>query len=66
MRGDREIHRPMEEDHAMNQHQTPEQRFRRDDEQAPRTVWGHSLAAAAICLGTGAAIALIAILGQPG
>jgi hypothetical protein len=25
--------------------------------------WGHSIAGAAVCLGTGAAIALIAILG---
>jgi hypothetical protein len=68
MRGSREINRPMEEGHTMNQHQTPEQGFRREagDEQAPKTVWGHSLAAAAICLGTGAAIALIAIFGQPG
>jgi hypothetical protein len=32
-------------------------------EQGPKTIWGHSLAAAAICLGTAAAIALIAILG---
>jgi hypothetical protein len=45
-----------------------EQGFRRKDgdEQAAKTVWGHSLAAAAICLGTGATIALIAILGQRG
>jgi len=28
-----------------------------------RAFWGHSLAAVAVCLGTGAAIALIAILG---
>jgi hypothetical protein len=31
-------------------------------EQGPRVIWGHSLVAAAVCLGTGA-IALIAILG---
>jgi hypothetical protein len=35
------------------------------DEQGPKVIWGHSLAAAAVCLGTGAAIALIAIFGQP-
>jgi hypothetical protein len=32
-------------------------------ERGPRVIWGHSLAAAAVCLGTGAAIALIAIFG---
>jgi hypothetical protein len=58
----------MEGNHTMNQHQTPDQGFRRKegDEQPSKTVWRHSLAAAAICLGTGATIALIAILGQPG
>jgi hypothetical protein len=35
-------------------------------EPGPKTIWGHSLAAAAVCLGTGATIALIAILGQSG
>jgi hypothetical protein len=35
-------------------------------EQKAKTIWGHPLAVAAICLGTGATIALIAILGQPG
>jgi hypothetical protein len=28
--------------------------------------WGHSLAAVAVCLGTGSAIAVSAILGWPG
>jgi hypothetical protein len=44
---------------------TREHSVRRDDgdERSPETIWGHSLIAAAICLGTGAAIALIAILG---
>lgn len=48
----------------MTQHDAREQGFRREegDEQEP-TVWGHSLAAAVVCLGTGATIALIAILG---
>ena len=32
-------------------------------EQGSKTIWGHSLAAAAVCLGTAAAVALIAILG---
>ncbi len=32
-------------------------------EQGPKVIWGHSLAAAAVCLGTGAAVALIAIFG---
>jgi hypothetical protein len=46
---------------------TPEQRSRRPDDE-PRTgsVWGHSLPAAAVCLGGGAAIALISILGHAG
>ena len=49
----------------MTQHDARDQGIRReeDDEQEPKTVWGHSLAAAAVCLGTGATIALIAILG---
>jgi hypothetical protein len=34
-----------------------------DDAQGPKVIWGHSLAAAAVCLGTGAAITLIAIFG---
>jgi hypothetical protein len=33
------------------------------DEHGPKEIWGHSLAAAAVCLGTGAAIALIGLLG---
>jgi hypothetical protein len=54
----------MEGEQAMTQHDAREQGFRREgDEQEPKTVWGHSLAAAAVCLGTGATIALIAILG---
>jgi hypothetical protein len=55
----------MEGEQAMTQHDAREQSFRREegDEQEPKTVWGHSLAAAAVCLGTGATIALIAILG---
>jgi hypothetical protein len=31
-----------------------------------RTIWGHSLPAAAVCLGAGATIVLVAIFGQPG
>jgi hypothetical protein len=55
----------MEGAQAMPQHNAREQGGRREegDEQEPKTVWGHSLAAAAVCLGTGAMIALIAILG---
>jgi hypothetical protein len=65
MRGNREISRARKGNHTMNQHQTPEQGLRRkeDDEQSPKTLRGHSLAAAAVCLGTGATLALIAILG---
>lgn len=50
----------------MTKHDTSEQAYRRadGDEQERKAVWGHSLAAAAVCLGTGATIALIAILGQ--
>jgi hypothetical protein len=33
------------------------------EDRRPKTFWGYSLLAAAICLGTGATIALIAILG---
>jgi hypothetical protein len=49
----------------VTQHDGREQGFRRKegDEQEPKTVWGHSPAAAAVCVGTGATIALIAILG---
>jgi len=52
----------------MKHQQTPEHDTARDDggEPRPRTVWGHPLAAAAVCLGTAATIALVAILGQPG
>ena len=39
---------------------------RSSDEQGPKRIWRHSLAGAAVRLGTGAAIALIAIFGQPG
>jgi hypothetical protein len=49
----------------MTKQEPREQDVRRQDEPSnalPR----HSLAAAAICLGTGATIALIAILGQLG
>jgi hypothetical protein len=65
MRGTAEINRQMEGEQAMTQHDAREQGFRREegDEQEPKTVWGHSLAGAAVCLGTGATIALIAILG---
>jgi hypothetical protein len=67
MRGNREINPPMEGEHAMTEHNTPAQGSQRedDDEQQPKTVWGHSLAAAAVCVGGGAAIALAGIFGQP-
>lgn len=52
----------------MTQHDTPEQDLptKGGDQRGPKTIWGYSLAAAAVCLGTGATIALIAIFGQPG
>jgi len=52
----------------MTQHEMPEQRSPREggEEPMPSRVLGHSLAAAAVCVGTGATIALLAILGQPG
>jgi hypothetical protein len=55
----------MEGEHAMTQHDARERGFRREecDEQEPKAVWGHSFAAAAVCLGTGATVALVAILG---
>jgi hypothetical protein len=31
-----------------------------------RTIWGHSLPAAAVCLGAAATIVLVAIFGRPG
>jgi hypothetical protein len=49
----------------MTQHDTSEQGFRPEDgdEGAAKTLWGHSLAAAAVCIATGAAIALLGIFG---
>jgi hypothetical protein len=67
MRGNREINRPMEGEHAMAQHNTPEHGRPEDgDGQAPKALWAHSLAAAAVCVAIGAAIVLVAIFGQPG
>jgi hypothetical protein len=46
----------------MTNHEPPDHDTQYEDE--PRNAFGgHSLAAAAVCLGTGATIALIAILG---
>jgi hypothetical protein len=44
----------------------PQERDTQHEDEPRSTFGGHSLAAAAVCLGTGAAIALIAILGLPG
>jgi hypothetical protein len=41
----------------------PQERDAQREDEARSAFWGHSLAAVAVCLGTGAAIALIAILG---
>ena len=41
----------------------PQERDTQHQDEARNAVWGHSLAAVAVCLGPGAAIALIAILG---
>ena len=51
----------------MTQHDTHLQDFRREDgqERPPKTIWGHSLPAAIVCLAA-AAIAVLAIFGQPG
>jgi hypothetical protein len=67
-RGSREMYWPMEEDPAKTQHDTPEKRSGRAGrgDRESRTVWGHSLPAAAVCIGGGAAIALVVIFGQPG
>ena len=52
---------------TLEQHEARERDSARDGgESSPRAVWGHSLAAAAVCLATAAAVALIAIFGQPG
>jgi hypothetical protein len=50
----------------MTKHDTAEQNSPREnrEQRQPKTIWGHSLAAAAVCLGTGAAVALISILGH--
>ena len=45
----------------MTQRDTPEHGFRAGDEREPKLAWGHSLAAAAVCLGAGAAIAFFAV-----
>ena len=52
----------------MTQHDIPEERSGRDGrgDQPSRTIWGHSLPAAAVCIGAGATIALVAVFGQPG
>ena len=52
----------------MRQHETPEQRSPREGGGEPKSsaIPSHSLAAAAVCVATGATIALVAILGQPG
>jgi hypothetical protein len=39
---------------------------RRSHRQASNTLWGHSLAAAAVCVAMGATIVLVVIFGQPG
>jgi hypothetical protein len=51
----------------MTQQDIPLQDFRREDgdEPQPKTIWGHSLPAAIVCLAA-AAIAVLAIFGQPG
>jgi hypothetical protein len=41
----------------------PRKRDAQHEDEPRSAFWGHSLAAVAVCLGTGAAIALIAILG---
>jgi hypothetical protein len=46
----------------MTEYEPQEPDAQREDK-ARSAFWGHSLAAVAVCLGTGAAIALIAILG---
>jgi hypothetical protein len=47
----------------MTRKDTRERDSAHGDEQGPKVTWGHSLAGAAVCLGTGAAIALIGIFG---
>jgi hypothetical protein len=41
----------------------PQEHDAQHEDEARSAFWGHSLAAIAVCIGTGAAIALIAILG---
>lgn len=61
----RESRRTMEGETAMTKHDAPEHDLPRQarGERRPNPLVRHSLAGAAICLGTGAAIALIAMLG---
>ena len=68
MRDSREIEPAVEGKHAMTKHDTHEQEGSRAAGGAPRSksVWGHSLPAAAVCVAAGATIALAAIFGQPG
>jgi hypothetical protein len=50
----------------MTKHDTAEQNSLREnrEQRQPKTIWGHPLAAAAVCLGVGAALALVSILGH--
>jgi hypothetical protein len=52
----------------MSKHETLEHCRPRDghDDLDSRKIWGHSLSAAAVCIGAGATIVLVAIFGQPG
>ena len=47
---------------VMTEHE-PRERDTQHEGEATDAFWGHSLAGAAVCLGIGATIALIAILG---
>jgi hypothetical protein len=57
------VTRAMQGEPVMTSHEPPEPDTQHQGEPS-NAFWGHSLAAAAVCLGTGAAVALIAILGQ--
>jgi hypothetical protein len=50
----------------MTKHDTAEQDSPREnrEQRQPKAIWGHPLAVSAVCLGVGAALALISILGH--
>lgn len=63
-----DIDRPREGKFVTAEHDTPEQEGWRSSGSAPesRSVWGHSLPAAVVCVAAAATIVVVAIFGQSG